>query len=330
MKLSPALKLTAWYLAFVMLLSIMFSIFVYRVSIVEIERGLRRPGIGGPRILFEDQEAYDLYRLQRLKEGGINLRGNLLTFNMIVFVLGGGLSYFLARRTIRPIEEALEAQTRFTADASHELRTPLTVMQTEIEVALRDPKLSARDARELLSSNLEEVSRVRSLVEGLLRLARNGGAVEHAEKLSLNQTAEAALERVAKLARAKRITIHSQLKPASVRGDAEHLTELAVILLDNAIKYSPRGGSVWVTTSKQGRLALLAVRDEGPGIATSELPHIFERFYRADASRSKHKVEGFGIGLSIAEQIAVAHGGRIDVQSKPKKGSTFTLKLPQA
>jgi signal transduction histidine kinase len=144
-----------------MLLSIMFSIFVYRVSIVEIERGLRMPGIGGPRILFEDQEAYNFYRLQRLREGDINLRGNLLTFNMIVFVLGGGLSYFMARRTIRPIEEALEAQTRFTADASHELRTPLTVMQTEIEVALRDPKLSARDARDLLSSNLEEVSRVR-------------------------------------------------------------------------------------------------------------------------------------------------------------------------
>jgi signal transduction histidine kinase len=163
-----------------------------------------------------------------------------------------------------------------------------------------------------------------------LRLARNGGAVEHAEKLNLVQIAEAALERVAKSARARRITIRPQLKPAAVRGDAEHLTELAVILLDNAIKYSPRGGSVWVTTSKQGRLAQLSVRDEGVGIAVSELPHIFERFYRADASRSKHKVEGFGIGLSIAEQIAVAHGGRIDVVSKPKQGSTFTLKLPQA
>ena len=326
---TPALKLTAWYLGFIMLLSLTFSVFVYRVSLSELERGLRRPTASGPMLYFGSESSYDSFRLERLKQGEANIRANLFVFNIIILAAGGGLSYFFARRTIRPIEEALEAQTRFTADASHELRTPLAVMQTETEVALRDKKLSAADAREVLSSNLEEVTRVRSLVDGLLRLARNGGAIEKPVKIEVASLAGEAMERVEKSAKAKKIGIETELKKVSVRGDNENLVELMVILLDNAIKYSARNKTIWLKTYTEGKHAVIMVADEGEGIKASQLEHIFERFYRADASRSKQKVEGFGIGLSIAKQIAEAHGGVIEAHSELGVGSTFLVKIPK-
>lgn len=292
---TPALRLTAWYLGFIMLLSLTFSVFVYRVSLSELERGLRRPTVSGPMMYFNSEESYDVFRMERLRQGETNIRANLFVFNLIILVAGGGMSYFFARRTIRPIEEALEAQTRFTADASHELRTPLAVMQTETEVALRDKKLTISDAREVLVSNLEEITRVRSLVDGLLRLARNRGVIEKPVKLDVAAVARQALERVEKPAQTKRIMIEQELSKTFCRGDKENLEELVVILLDNAIKYSQSGKRVWLKSYATEKNAVLMVADEGEGIKASQLEHIFERFYRADASRTKQKVEGFGI-----------------------------------
>lgn len=327
---TPALQLTAWYLGFIMLLSLTFSVFVYRVSLSELERGLRRPTVSGPMLYFDSENSYNSFRLERLKQGEANIRANLFVFNLIILAAGGGLSYFFARRTIRPIEDALEAQTRFTADASHELRTPLAVMQTETEVALRDKKLTATDARDVLKSNLEEVTRVRSLVDGLLRLARNAGAIEKPVKVELASLATEAMERVEKSAKVKKIRIETELKKVAVRGDKENLIELLVILLDNAIKYSGAGKTVWLKTYTEGKHAIVMVADEGEGIKASQLEHIFERFYRADTSRTKQKVEGFGIGLSIAKQIAQAHAGFIEAHSELGVGSTFLVKIPKA
>lgn len=326
---TPALRLTAWYLAFIMFLSLTFSAFIYRVSLVELERGLRRPNIGGPLRFFDSEDSYDLFRSQRLQEGEVNIRGNLAVFNLFILVVGGGVSYFFARRTIRPIEDALEAQIRFTADASHELRTPLAVMQTEIEVALREKNLTAVESKRVLKSNLEEVTRVRDLVDGLLRLARNGGAVEESARLNLAAVATTALERVAKLATAKKIVFERDIAKAEFCGDKENIIELAVILLDNAIKYSPPNKRIWVRTYREGQYAVLMVADEGEGIKASQLPHIFDRFYRADVSRTKQAVDGFGIGLSIARQIVEAHGGEIEAHSEVGVGSTFLVRLPR-
>lgn len=328
MKLSPALKLTLWYLGFIMLLSLLFTTFVYRVTMTELERGFRRPTTDRQFFLFNGFDNYEDLRLQRLHEGESNLRINLFMFNAVVLVVGGGLSYWFARRTIRPIEDALETQKRFTADASHELRTPLSVMQTEIEVALRDKDLTAQDSRDQLKSNLEEVVRMRSLVDGLLRLARNGSAIELTEMVDMRDILLSAIARVEKTSRAKKIVIDQKLKTVKLQGDRENLIELAVILLDNAIKYSPRGSTVHLKLTGNTKDAKLVVQDQGIGISPDEIHHIFERFYRADTSRSKQHVEGFGIGLSIAEQIALAHQGQIEVESTVSKGSTFTVRLP--
>ncbi|QQS26783.1 HAMP domain-containing histidine kinase [bacterium] len=327
---TPALKLTAWYLGFIMLLSLTFSIFVYRVSLSELERGLRRPSSMGSSLYFGNENSYNAFRQDRLRQGEVNIRANLLLFNIIILVAGGGVSYFFARRTIRPIEEALEAQTRFSADASHELRTPLAVMQTETEVALRDSKLTTAEAKEVLKSNLEEVVRVRSLAEGLLRLARSAGELETVKKLNLANVVELAMDRMDKPARARKIKIEPELARVFCRGDQENLAELAVILLDNAVKYSQVGKTIWLKTYTEGKHAVMMVADEGEGIKASQLEHIFERFYRADTSRTKQKVEGFGIGLSIAKQIVEAHGGFIEAHSELGVGTTFLVKIPKA
>lgn len=327
MKLTPALKLTIWYLAFVMLLSLSFSAFVYRVSVDQIQRGFRRP----PGMLdlrgYGYFDSFEQNRLSRIQEAEKNVRTNLFLFNIVIFVAGGGLSYFLAKRTIRPIEEALEAQTRFTADASHELRTPLAALQSETEVALRDKGLTVKEARTQLESNLEEVVKVRAIIDSLLRLARQPELDMSGEPVSLSAVVQAAAERVASAAQQKHIQIEIEPGAAGVRGDKAALTELVVILLDNAVKYSPADTVIRVASKLQGRRAVVTVRDKGAGISAVDLPHIFDRFYRGDPSRNK-QIEGIGLGLSIARQIAEAHHGSLTVTSRVGVGSTFIASFP--
>jgi signal transduction histidine kinase len=251
-------------------------------------------------------------------------------FNVFVLIAGTGLSYWLAKRTIRPIQQALEAQTRFTADASHELRTPLSVMQTGIETLRRNPATTKQEALKLLDSNLEEVSKLRSLAEGLLQLARSNGKPLAMQPVAVGDIAGDAIDRVSGAAKSKRITVLNDVAEAKVLGDQGSLIELIVILLDNAIKYSEPDSLVTLASRKAGRLVELAVSDKGRGIAPQDIGHIFERFYRADKSRSNIDVEGHGLGLSIAKQIADAHKTEIKVVSTPDKGTTFIVSLQLA
>lgn len=327
---SAVLRLTLSYLAIIMLLSIIFSVVLYDISSGELDRGFRHqspyygamappPGLPG----------FAEFRREQLVEGQSHLRTDLIAFNLGVLLLGGMASFVLARRTLKPIEEAMEAQSRFTADASHELRTPLTAMQSEIEVALRDSGLTKQTARELLESNLEEVGKLRALSDGLLRLASIDAGDLPTEPVWLDKAVDEALQRLTRVAKTKRITIENKVEHTAVAGDPASIAELLIILLDNAIKYSEKGGSVAVGTKVHAKQIYLSVTDKGHGIAASELPHIFDRFYRSDPARSKERVDGYGLGLSIAKQIAQLHKGAIDVTSTVGKGTTFTVKLPK-
>jgi signal transduction histidine kinase len=326
---SAALKLTTWYLGIILLVSIVFSVALYSVSSSELDRNINRQlsyynGFLSPY----DLNNYSQIKQDQLEKDKIHLRNNLIFLNLLVLVFGGGVSYLLARRTLEPIEESLEAQKRFAADASHELRTPLTAMQSEIEVALRDSRITKDEAVALLGSNLEEVAKLKDLAEGLLKLASHDGRSRPSQAVSLKDVAAKAVERLAKTAETKKININQHLKNVGVRGDEQHLIDLAAILIDNAVKYSPAGKEVNISTDRRGRLAFIKVQDQGQGIAAEDLPRIFDRFYRADASRTKNATDGYGLGLALARKIADTHGGHIEVESAIGKGSTFTVYVP--
>jgi two-component system sensor histidine kinase CiaH len=328
---SAALKLTAWYLALIMLVSLTCSLAIYNVSSndLEINNQRRLPRSLNELLTPNDLRNYTDLRAQQLNKDLKHLKENLLTFNLLVLLAGGAAAYGLARRTLEPLEDSLEAQKRFTSDASHELRTPLTAMQAEIEVALRDPKLTKSQATELLQSNLEEVDKLKALSDGLLHLAQTSRPTE-LSSVDLKPAIMEAIDRLDKTAKSKKITIVNQSKNITLKAEPHSLTELIIILLDNAIKYSSEGSNVTLSTSVSNKTGRLSIQDHGTGIKASDLPHIFDRFYRAEPSRSKTHTDGYGLGLAIAKKLADSMNGSITVKSAPDHGSTFTICLPTA
>lgn len=328
---SAVIKLTLWYLLIIMFISLCFSTALYSVATHDLEQNFRRQGEQFLRFGISPYQ-FEQARLAALEEMRQREILGLIRFNFVVFIIAGGASYFLARRTLRPLEQAMEAQSRFTGDASHELRTPLTAMRSEIEVALRSPKLSASEAQDLLRSNLEEVIKLEALSQALLQLARfsdGSGSLEVTE-LDLTEPVKAAVGRVEKSAAARGITIDVQLKHISIKANAGSLTELFVTLLDNAVKYGHDGGHISITMKAVAGDAIITVTDDGIGIKADDLPYIFDRFYRADSSRTKNINDGYGLGLALAAQIAHIHHGSIEAKSRAGKGSTFVVRLPLA
>lgn len=326
---SRTARLAASYLAIIMLMSVGFSVIFYNTSSHELQRKLPPPSIFS-QADNDDQMGYEHYVTRRISEAQGHLMLNLVLVNLMTLGVGSVVSYILARRTLEPIEQAMEAQARFASDASHELRTPLAAIQTENEVALRKDSLTLARARELLQSNVEEVKKLRELAEGLLRLAREDRHELVIKPVSLADVTTEAMNRVLKAAQAKNITITDEVQDVKALGDLPSLTQILAVLLDNAIKYSNEGQNITIKGWQKGRQAILSVTDQGKGIAASDLPHIFDRFYRADSSRSSQHESGYGLGLSIAYKIIQQHGGAITVTSAPGKGSTFVVTLPLA
>jgi signal transduction histidine kinase len=313
-----------------MVLSLVFSTILYRISTNELDRGLRHPPPSVRVVGLDGPITYEQYRQAQLDESRVRLKIRLVLFNLGTLAIGGGLSYMLARRTLEPIEEAMEAQGRFISDASHELRTPLTAMQTQVEVGLRNPKLKLPEAKELLKSTLEEVGKLRDLSNGLLRLTRSNGKDMPKQPVDLAKVASESINQLETAAKVKDISIDNKVEKVVVLGDHQSLKELVVILLDNALKYSNENTAITLSAAQTPKQAILQVTDQGRGIKALDLEHIFERFYRADTSRSKERVEGYGLGLSIAMKIVEAHQGSIEASSKLGEGSTFTVKFPLA
>lgn len=332
---SACLKLTAFYVLIAMTISIVFSIFLYGVASRELNRGFEKQknifeNITPPGFFPHPSEDLDRARSDQFKESSRSLGLKLIYLNLFILVASSGLGYLLARRTLKPIEEMLEMQNRFTSDASHELRTPLTAMKAEIEISLRDKKFNLTAAKKLLKSNLEEIAKLDALSSGLLKLTNYQSRKKIVfAKSPLSEVIKNAVTKINGLAKTKQIKINLNLQNITVNCEKESLTELFAILFDNAVKYSPKHSQIKVTMEIIGkREVIVRVKDEGMGIKASDLPYIFNRFYRADHSRSKEQSNGYGLGLSIAQEIAKLHHGKIAVESKMNSGSTFSVKLP--
>lgn len=329
---SSRVRLAATYLAIIMVLSLGFSTVFYTQSVHEAKTNLRRQSIELKNYLYF-ASPQDIQNIQdgQLKLFKKSLLKRLGALNLGMLVLGGCVSVVLAKRSIRPLEEALESQGRFTSDAAHEFRTPLTAMRTEMEVALRTKNLQLDDAKDTIKSSLEEVTKLEILTSALLRLARDGRKADKTnwQSYKLSEILQAATDRLKDEASSKRVDISLPKNSLTVYGDSDQLIELFVTLLSNAIKYSSEGSTVSIKSSKNGDSGIrVEVIDKGIGMTEVDLPHIFERFYRADQSRNKTKVDGYGLGLSLAKSIVDAHSGRISAKSKYGKGSTFTVLLP--
>ncbi len=232
---------------------------------------------------------------------------------------------------IERLDAAFQYSRRFVADASHELRTPLTILKGELEGFVQQPELS-RDWRDRLGSALEEVDRLTNIVEGLFAISRldAGEAATEWVKFDLGQLASATADQMALLAEDKKIKLTCKASPGiCIEGDRARLKQVVVNLLDNAIKYTPEGGSIALTISAQNGKAILEVADDGIGIPPQALTRVFERFFRVDSARSRQQ-GGAGLGLSIVKSICSAHRGKVEATSAPGQGSRFRVELPRA
>lgn len=331
---SARLKLTLFYLGIIVLfnLCVTFSVRVYaeheflRSNVAQRsevkqwvvrffdDRGSR------PDIAIADIQAN---QAEIVRE---HLNQGLLIINMLALGIGGLLSYWFAGRALKPLQEAHEAQARFTADASHELRTPLANMRLENEVFLRQKHFNEEEAREQIKSNLEEVQRLERLSNNLLALHQYGQTALVRSPVSIKPIVDDALSLVHAAADAKKVAIAADIQSATILGHHESLVQLMDILLDNALKYGVQGKEVQVTGKKQGGQYVLTIRDKGPGIAAKDLPRIFDRLYRGDKARSG-QVGGYGLGLALAKEIAQANHANIAARNNPDGGACFELQL---
>jgi two-component system, OmpR family, sensor kinase len=243
--------------------------------------------------------------------------------------LVGTLNQMLER-----LERSFTALRRFTAEASHELKTPLTVLRSGVERAITTPGLP-RETLEVLEEALQEVNRMTELVEALLTLARaDEGRVElHKEPVDLRGIVAEARETGELLAEQAGVTMEVETppNPVVVVADQSRVRQLILNLVENAVKYTPRGGSVQVRLGQEDGRVTLTVADTGIGIAPGDLPHVFDRFWRADTARTRTgERPGTGLGLAICKWIAEAHGGSIEVSSRPGRGTTFVVSLPSS
>lgn len=323
---SATFKLTTYYLLILMIISFGFSVVLYRVATIELWRGFHQES---QRIVTQFpvfKNSPMIGSRTEIDDSVHRILVELVFFNAVVLVSAGFASYLLARRTLAPIEEAHNQQKRFTADVSHELRTPLTALRMESEVALLDPKPSSQDLRKTLISNVEEVDKMETLINSLLRLTKleNVQLHDQFQTLYTDSLIEAAIDRVQKTADDRHIKLVTTATTTPLLGDHDSAVQLLVILLDNALKYSPNGSTIEIASGIAEKHAFIAITDHGNGIARDDLEQVFNRFYRSDSSRGK-TTDGYGLGLSIAKMIADAHQATIMLKSQVSKGTTATV-----
>ena len=309
-------KLTA---AYALTTAILLGIFSYSLHISL---------LGKLQELIQEQvDDPDIQQVILEQTAGI-LQMRFLIADVIVLVTVIVIGYLLTKATLRPIRQALDRERRFIADAAHELRTPLAVMKTEIEVTLREKATTAESAKKVLSSAVEEIDNLTHIANGLIEIVRGQTKEIGAERFSALDMMETVVAKLRPLAQAKHIAIIEQPgedRPV-MRGDRAMLSGALYNIVHNAIAYTPEKGTVTISLRTKGADCEVAVADTGIGIGQKDIPHIFDPFYRSDASHSA--AGGAGLGLAIAKTAVEKHGGKIVAESTPGKGTRMIITLP--
>jgi signal transduction histidine kinase len=330
------IKLTVFYLIIIMVISSFFSLIVYRLMTQELDRieRMNRVRMEGEPFFIQLQtpnKKIILISPEVIEESKHRLQLMLFGINLGILTLSAVGGYYLAGRTLRPIQEMLDQQNQFITDASHELKTPLTALKTEIEVSLRDSKLSLAEAKKLLQSNLEEVNSLQNLSESLIKLSHSSSInqKQYYEKISLKDESDQAVRKMQGLAKLKKIGINNKIGSHYIYAVKGTFSELLTIFIDNAIKYSPEKTTISLFSTTSDGHVLVSIKDQGIGIKKADQSKIFNRFYRTDESRSKSPANGYGLGLAIALKTIKSLQGKVEIESEVNNGTTFTISLPR-
>ena len=247
----------------------------------------------------------------------------------VALVFAAGIGYVLSGGAMKPVREAYEKQRQFAADASHELRTPLAVVLASADLLRSDPSITSPFLKQVIEDVRDEVKKMTKLVSDLLTVARTDGKANQMRlvRMDLVSAVQQTVRIMRPFAEKKDIVIDEELpKRVEIHADEQKIRQLILILVDNAVKYTPEHGCISVCVQEDRGSVKLSVSDTGIGIAPEHQERIFERFYRVDKARSR-RMGGNGLGLAIAREIVEAHGGSIAVESEPGKGTTFHIRL---
>ena len=322
-------RLTVYYTALMTIVSIIFSAVIYVIQMGEVWNSVQTVHVAlikefgmPPR-----PERFVVINNEALTEARHNILLKLFYTNLGILAVTGAIAYYIAGKTLKPLEETVKVQKEFISDASHEIRTPLTALRTTLEVGLRDPNITP-DAKETLEESLSQAKKLQELTSTLLNLsALESDQQINRKTISLIQITQEAWSTVKNKALEKEIELKSPSHDILIYADEQKFVELLTILIDNAVKYSPPQSLITTSWKRTTSHFIIKVSDNGPGIPEEDLSHIFDRFYRADKCRSS--TEGYGIGLSIAKRIVTLHKGSIEAKNNPEKGVTFTISLPR-
>ncbi|AEB72937.1 sensor histidine kinase [Lentilactobacillus buchneri] len=292
----------------------------FRTLLIKVPKSNSNPIYAGNYVLILENIDTDLMAVNSFKR-------SLLTTLVFFWIVAIAIAYFLSRSSMKPILDAWKRQRQFSANAAHELRTPLTVIQNQMEYMLTKPKTKVIDQVDPISTSLDEVRHLQTLTNRLLMLARSdSGTIEiNKQEVDLKPWFSQILKPYDDIAASQHKSMVTVLKAdGKGRLDKDLIRQLLIILLDNAIKYTPAGGTVTVMTALNRDRLTIEVRDTGTGIPDADKKRIFERFYRSDKSRNS-KTGGNGLGLAIAKWIVQQHSGTISVKDNYPKGTVFDV-----
>jgi two-component system sensor histidine kinase CiaH len=334
---STKIKLTLRYLAIIMFITLGFSCFIFAAInqatqiVLEGQEQEMQKQLSQVPPQFRQYVVFDTHKTEAILDIRQRVLANLIVVNIVVLLASATLGYYLAGKTLQPIEEMVTKQKRFISDAAHELKTPLTAIKTDLEVTLRDKNLTLEDAKETLNRMLEETDELSAMTASLLSVSKYDMVnVNHKNiaTFKLNDLVYKVVKKFAASAKEKNIEIIQTLSEVEIKADEKEIEQVLNNIIDNAIKYSNSDSKIYINLSGVKGKAELRVKDEGVGISAENLSHVFDPFFREDKSRAKSKTEGYGLGLAITKEIIESYGGSISVTSKPGNGSEFKVLLP--